>query len=322
MYVLLVLITGCLVLGSIQHILLSLLASAYSSSYFLLATTSVAGSVLYIVLALTMKVGLPGRCTLVELATIGVVDAGMCYAFIYSADPALTPPIFQSIFLSLTVLINAGLSKLILTKEVTYRIPYLIASIVFLCLSFGISALPMLKGNFIPRWQTAIYALAVILNSLSNVLQERYLRKTDGTLATKIGLACYTTIVQTVVVLLGSVVCLTGRCGTFDEVWADTTWVNVLLLVGFVLVCFGGFIFGTYLNEISSNYNMVLTTLTTQTVALFFAIFPTLNHGFQSPIVTTVISILASVGCVACWVYAEQCEEYKKIVKCPEYGTF
>lgn len=317
------LIVACFFCGSIQHILLALLAAGFSSSYFVLASTSVMGTVLYSILACAYRIRLPNRSEILDLCVIGIVDAMMCFAFILSADPVDTSPIFQSIFLSLTVLINAGLSKCILVKEVAYKPWFLALSVVLLVASFLVSAYPMFQLTYVPSWLSGVYVLAIFLNSLSNVLQERYLRATDGTLETKIGLACYTTTVQTIVVLAGSVVCLTGHCGTWSDIVAELPTYNTGLLVVFVIVCFVGFFFGTYLNEISSNYNMVLTTLTTQAVALFFLIVPSLNHGFQSPLVNTIVSIILSIGCVACWVYAEDCEEYETKMACNEgYGTF
>src|SRR4029078_7535187 len=98
-------------------------------------------------------------------------------------------------------------------------------------------------------------------------------------------------------------------------------------LLGFILTqlfifdCLFLFIISVYLNEISTNYNMILTNLTNQSVALFFTIFSNLNHGVHYPLSITILSMLCNIISVILWVKGES-KEIKECDDNPSYGTF
>lgn len=59
------------------------------------------------------------------------------------------------------------------------------------------------------------------------------------------------------------------------------------------------------LNSISTNYNLILTNITNQSVALFFIIFPYLNKGIKSNIYVTLVTLFLNIVSVILWIKGE-----------------
>ena len=51
---------------------------------------------------------------------------------------------------------------------------------------------------------------------------------------------------------------------------------------------------------------MILTNITNQSVAIFFTIFPELNHGIQYPLAVTISSLVLNVLSVVLWIKGEK----------------
>jgi hypothetical protein len=74
----------------------------------------------------------------------------------------------------------------------------------------------------------------------------------------------------------------------------------------FMLLWYLLFVLALFLNEISTNYTMILTNITNQSIALFFIIFPHLNEGIRYPLFITLSSMATSFVSVLFWINAEK----------------
>ena len=263
------------------------------------------------------------------IITIGVTNAIMSICFIYAANPIRTPVVIQSIFLGLAIIPSVLFTKFILKKDNYYNFKYAVPSMICLLLSIVLAVLPLLQKTVIPTFWILMYMFGVIFMSLTNILQEKYVSMTDGSFENKIKLALFSGLVQIITIFgLFWVDIFFGYSHTLRDaanafiasiLGFQGNLTGTLLIQLFVLDCLILFIISIYLNEISTNYNMILTNLTNQSVALFFTIFPDLNHGAQYPLSITMLSMLCNIISIILWVKAEEAPISKET---PSYGTF
>jgi Na+/H+-translocating membrane pyrophosphatase len=159
------------------------------------------------------------------------------------------------------------------------------------------------------------YILAVILLSLDGTLQEKYVMDThDGSLINKVSFAFYTSICQVVTLIVMFWVeyvfgytdhPLNAFVESIKIFSLDNVWSFVILEL-FIIDCLALYLITVHLNSISTNYNMILTNLTNQSVAIFFIIFPNLNNGIQYPILITVCSLIINIISVLLWMKGER----------------
>lgn len=330
------LIIGVLITGSFQHITIPLFVGMFPSLYFLLVLTAVEGLILYtllltFVLIRSSKEGafwIPTGTGFIIMC-VGATNAIMSICFIYAANPQRTPVVIQSIFLGLAIIPSVIFTKIILKKDNHYNLKYAVPSMICLFLSIVLAVLPLLQKTVTPTFWIIMYMTGVIFLSLTNILQEKYVSMTDGSFENKIKLALFSGLVQIITIFgLFWVDIFFGYSNTLDDA-ADAFIASILGFQGnltgtlltqlFVLDCLILFIISIYLNEISTNYNMILTNLTNQSVALFFTIFPSLNHGAQYPLSITMLSMLCNIVSIILWVKAED-QPVKKDAQ--SYGTF
>ena len=256
---------------------------------------------------------------LLLLIKIGICGGLVAILFSYSANPKRTPVILQSIFLGLAIIPCAIFSKLILKKQVHYDKKYLIASIFVLLVSVIVATIPMFMNNqdsaFNNILWSGMYLFGVIFLGLSNVLQEKYIMLTNTTFKNKIKMAFYTFLFSTLLLLI---LCWVDIVFGYENNTNDafksfinsfyvfgTDGTKMLLIQLFVLVMFVLVIVSIYLNAISTNYNMILTNVSNQVVALCFTIFPSLNSGIQYPLWVIIISLLLNIVSVVLWIKGE-----------------
>jgi len=307
------LLLGILFFGSIQHITIPLLVVYYPSQYFVFLITSVVGAVFYAIIYLgtgkaTWPDGIP------KLLTIGSLDAVMCVCFIISSNPKDTPVILQSILLSSAVIINAIFSRFVLGKQVIYNWKRISVSLILLALSVIVSVVPIITSGFTISYMSIFYFLGIIFMSLTNVLQEGYLTQRESSVAIKLALSFYTTLVQAILAIASAP--LWHPFDTFWESLAVRDWIPITLLFGFVIVCAILTLFCSYMNEISSNYTILSSYATTQSVAIFFLIFPSLNRGIASNWQITLTSVSLSLAGVFVWIWGETGTECKVEADC------
>jgi len=331
------LILGVIVTASIEHITIPIFVTAYSSIYFILLMTTVQGTIFYAIgfgiLRFIKDEQLPNVCDNLGLIIMaGVTNALMSMFLAYSANPIRTPVVIQSIFLGLAIIPSIVFTKFILKKNVEYNKVYASLSISLLLLSVTIACIPIFLNNnntFHVGW-IVLYLFGVVFLSLANILQEKYIIMTNHSLLNKFRFAAIVSFVQVVTIILCCWIDLFfGYYGTpagafnafvnsIDVFFSDPYMTFLIEL--FVIDILALFIFSIYLNAISTNYNMILTNLTNQSVALFFLFFPELNHGLKYPLSVTMLSLTFNISSIILWVKGEKTIEEKSIET--PYNTF
>jgi hypothetical protein len=315
------LIIGVIITGSIEHIMLPLIVGYYPSLYFIIITSSIHGCLNYGILVMIVT-----RCRLLTvyntlrpqwktILITGSCNALMSLCFIYSASPTRTPVIIQSIFLGLAIIPTVGFRKLLLNKQTTYKRKFIIPSIILLITSVILSIIPLfiLDYDIFAAYWIIGYIIAIILLSFDNVMQEKYVTDSNDTnFINKLSFALATSICQ-VIVLICSVWMewVFGYSDSPVEVFKTslvefiTKIDSFLFLELFILDCLALYLLSIYLNSISTNYNMILTNLTNQSVAIFFIIFPSLNTGIHYPIYLVIPTLILNYISVILWVNGE-----------------
>lgn len=328
------LIVGIIITGSTEHITIPLMSSFYESIYFILVTSTFEGILNYGLILLIINGKIPPMKNKSTLILAGLFSTIMSFFLIYSANPTRTPVLIQSIFLGLALIPSIILTKYVLKKLISYNYKYTVPSLVLLILSVGIATTPLYHHLGDTTFWVIGYALGVFFLSLTNIYQEKYIMDTqDHTLINKISLAFYTSVFQFgFIILFCWVEILFGYNPNPIQSFINssytfvTNWVHFILLQLFIFDCLGLYLLSIYLNAISTNYNMILTNLTNQSVAIFFEIFPNLNHGLKYSPYIVASSLILNVISVILWIKGEvKVEEINNIDKKKdtiEYGTF
>lgn len=136
----------------------------------------------------------------------------------------------------------------------------------------------------------------------------------------KISLTFYTRVVQFGVVIscfwleyvIGST---THPLTAFGQSFIDMvdSMKGALFLQGFVVAYLINYILCIFLNSISTNYNMIVTTAATPALAIFFIIFPKLNTGQQLHVAFVVPSLVCCVASAILWIKGETKTDYRNI---------
>lgn len=202
---LIILIFSIILTGSCEHILIPLIAMSFESLYFVLIVTSIQGFLNYFCILIIVYLSCKNQNkirwnskTILTILLSGFLNALMSIAFLYSANPTRTPIIIQSIFLGLVVFPTVIFRKLLLKKEITYNIYYIIPSIVLLLMSVVIASLPLYNEiNLNNAYWIFGYLAGILLLSLDGVMQERYIVITkDESILNKLFLATSVSFVQ------------------------------------------------------------------------------------------------------------------------------
>lgn len=318
------LIVGIIITGSVEHVTIPLFSTMYPSTYFVLLMTSIEGLIVFgLIFVITIMINnsnniLPHKDNLLLLISTGVTNSLMSLCLLYAANPVRTPVLIQSVFLGLAIIPSVIFTRYILQKNVMYVWHVTASSMLLLSASIMCAVIPTVKNHAFSvnnvMW-IILYMCGVILLSLTNILQEKYVMVTCDTFENKIKLAFYAGFFQVLTVLL---LCwLDLFLGYSDSAYyAFTNFTEsglvfftdlpkFFMIQLFVFDCLALYLLSIYLNTISTNYNMILTNLTNQSVALFFTIFPQFNDGIHVSPVFVVVSLIFNVGAVILWVKGE-----------------
>ena len=325
---LIVLILAIVITASIEHITIPIMVTYFESMYFILIVSSLHGCVNFGTIILIKTRGSCVRPKKFKISMLaGFFNALMSMCFVYAANPVRTPVVIQSIFLGFAIIPSVLFRKLILglDKRVTYNPKYIVPSVLCLAISVGIAVTPLFitsdsdengNGSGISLW-IALYLCAVILLSLDNTLQEKYsIRTKDNTLLNRVSFAFYTSMCQFITLIpMFGVEYVFGYTDSPGTAFVRSAYMfvqnigNFVLLELFILDCLALYVLSIYLNGVSTNYNMILTNITNQSVAIFFTIFPSLNSGIRYPIYITLLSLVFNVTSVGLWIKGEHNED-------------
>jgi len=337
--VIFLLIIGIIITGSTEHITIPLMSSFYESIYFILVISTLEGIFNYGLILIIINKKIPPMKNKSTLVLAGLFSTLMSFFLIYSANPTRTPVLIQSIFLGLALIPSIILTKYVLKKLIYYNYKYTIPSLILLILSVIIATTPLYHHLTDTTLWVIGYALGVFFLSLTNIYQEKYILDTqDHTFINKIGLAFYTSVFQFgFIILFCWVEILFGYNPNPIQSFINsgytfaTNWVHFILLQLFIFDCLGLYVLSIYLNAISTNYNMILTNLTNQSVAIFFEIFPSLNHGLKYSPYIVASSLILNIISVVLWIKGEvkvesidsdDTDDIEEKDNSNQYGTF
>lgn len=100
----------------------------------------------------------------------------------------------------------------------------------------------------------------------------------------------------------------------------------LFMLELYIYDCLLLYLLSIYFNSISTNYHMILTNVTNQSVAIFFTIFPRFNHGIQYALYITLPSLACNISSVFLWIKGEHNETHEEKISIAaepteNYGT-
>jgi len=210
-------------------------------------------------------------------------------------------------------------TKYILKKNNTYNLPYTFCSIFMVLLSIVLSIIPLFKGDYRFNGWIFMYLFGVILLSLTYIFQEKFIMKTNKTFYNKLKILFFGEVIQLFIVLgFFWLEPILGYSNSIEKSWEGFVSVlnnhanNPYPIIYTQLFVFNYIIFslsGIYLNQISTNYNTILSGLSNQSVAIFYMIFPHLNNGIVYPLVIALFSIGFNAMGILCWIKAETHED-------------
>lgn len=317
LWIILLSITTC-----VLRILIPIITVMYQSMLFISINSSVQFCIIFGIAYLIInkfKFSMPSNLKIILFS--GICGAVSSFLLVYTSNPSRTPAIFQSIIPGLSVIFSAIMTKIILKKEVQYR-----KILIFLSLFFQIGGIVILVIFISSEWDlmsimwTSIYLISIIIRCLQNILQEKYMIMSDDKgINTKSTLMFYERVFQFVVIIMFSWLDFfigynDDMVGNFYQsmVMFGTEYQASLLFESFIFSYILLYIFSVYLNQISTNYNMITSTLTNPSVAIFFTIFPNLNPGIKFPLYATIISVSCSIIGVILWIQGEKIINDKK----------
>ena len=315
------LMLSILITGSIEHITIPLILSQMASLYFVTLLSTFSGCLYYLIILLSVskfRLSKPRQYRLIFASA--VCNSMITVCFIYSASPMRTPVVIQTIFLGLTIIPSSLLTKFYLKKPVEYRAVFLVLSLSLLAVSVVLSIIPLImdtehsSGENGVSWWIAGYLCGVLFLSFDNILQEKYAMVTDDlNIKNRLSFAFYSSLTQLAILLclfwIDPILGYTDDSfGAFIEsakfVFTSAAHFFTIesIFIDFVIL----YVMSICLNSISANYNMILTNLTNQSIAIFYLIFPALNHGIKHKWYFAVPSLVCNIVSVVLWMKCEQ----------------
>ena len=321
-------IIAMIIFGSIQLIMMLLSLEYFESVFFVLLISNVQLCIIFgiaYIIAHSIQSNETGIKRIVPpfigngvvIGLSGVFYTLMCVLKMYSSHPERTPPVFQCVIAGLALFPNILFTRIILQKNVTYKLPFALSSTVLLLCSIGVSVIPLVEDSVsssIVLW-IFMYFFGVIARSMYCIMQEKFfMLQADGaTITQKLGIMFYTNFVATILSLpfygLEYIIGYGEQTPHIEFVKSGQllfTSKMGLFLEFFILAYVVFYGLSAYLNSFSSNYNMVSTIAISPIVAIFFTIFTNLNPGIAYPWYIVIPTLVCSVGAIVLWIFAEQ----------------
>ena len=310
-----VLVSLVILFTSAQLILIPLVSGRYASIYFTLLMVCTQFTIIAFVTMVIANRGarLPKDVTSVVLC--GVFGSLMTICYAYSADPARTQPVMQTVLSVLRIIPSVIFTKLILKKANTYDLRFTIPSIVLLLGSIGLTFIPQ-TADFTPMsalW-ISMFMASIIFAALYSIFQERYTIITgDSSNANETVLIFWTRLIQNIIVassywceyIIGHEHDPAHAFRQSVEQFLKNSADTMILELG-IAVYLAAYIVSTYLNSVSTNYSMISSAGAEPIVILFFTIFSSLNTGVHYPWYISLSCVILSLASVYLWVKGEK----------------
>lgn len=320
-------ITGLVITGSSCGIIKPNLVMIYTSLYFLQIMTSIQFVIFYGICYLCIakqNISFPKK----HIKTIflcGLFNSLVSIFMIYSVNPKRTPILIQSLFIGSIILPSVITRKILIKRVIRYNIYYISASVALLLISISISIIPLYsKWTIMSFLWSLMYALGVIFMAIYNVLQEKYLVDDTGdtSINNKLCLMFYVRIFQ--FIILSTCFWLEYFIGYSKDInpfvlFYDnlkimfTDYIAFILLESFIIAYIMLYWISVYLNSISTNYNMISSTIIYPLITIFFTIFHQLNPGIKFPLYIIIPSLALSILSTILWIKGERTTNYKSL---------
>lgn len=255
----------------------------------------------------------------------GVCEGLSRFCLVYAADPTRTPIVMQTALLGTIIFASIFVSKYIIDidkkKTISYKNNYVYASITCLIMSIIFAMIPQFDSHswtFSSFVWTIIFTIGIGFKACHSNLQEKYIEKTHNVMSHKITMLAYACNFQLLTTLLLMGLDITPFFGystpqNFNESISDSLKCyfsincngNFMLNMLYITLFMGLYFTSFELNAKSTNFNMLLSTVTGPIMIIFFTLFPTLNQGIEYPVYITIPIIFFNVLSVVIWKYWE-----------------
>ena len=304
-----------IIFTSAQMIVIPLSSERYESLYFTVLLVCFQFVVIAFVAMLSFTKGKPKVPTEKKSVILcGCFGAIMTILYVYSADPNRTPPVLQTILMGIRIIPSVIFTKIILKKSNDYKLKFIIPSLIFLGGSIALAVVPI-GSDFSGEsalW-LVMFILSVICASLYSIYQEKYFIETnDRTLANKMILIFWTRLIQLIIVaacywtefIIGHGDHPGDEFRNSSRIFFSGTIDTFILECGIIAYVLG-YVASTFLNAISTNFNMIASAGAQPVTILFFTLFSSLNNGIEYPWYISVSCAVASIISVILWMKGE-----------------
>lgn len=305
-----------IVFGATQYVVMPSSVGTYSSIYFSVSTACLQ----YAIIALIMMLA-TNRCKIVvpdqKITTFfcGLFGEMMTIFYVYSADPSRTQPIMQIILTIFSIFPSVIMTRFILKKINSYKKRYIIPSIVFLLASIVLTIIPIKESlNKESIIWILMFVIAIICSTFYSIYQEKYIMdKRDKTFANKMVLIFWTRFIQLIIVAMCFwVEFIIGHnpqnpLKSFLDSWTQftTNKMDVIILKLGIVTYLLSDVVSTFMNAISTNYNMVASAGSQPVAILFFTIFSEFNTGIKYSWYMSVLCSIFSLISIGLWTKGE-----------------
>lgn len=306
-----------------QGILIPIISEIYKSFNFVLITCALQFILVFgtIYLAINKRFKKPANFGTIIASGFFLALATLC--MLYAANPKRTPIMLQVILISLLLMFSYFLRKKFINRVIVYDLRYIIISAILIGISILLCSIPI-ATHFTTHnviW-IPLFLIGVISLSAYNVAQERYLTE-DASFGNKITLLFYSKLFEFGMIIgLSWLELFIGYEDNPIQVFKDsaikfvTDFRAFLLLQGFILAYLFAFFLATYLNSISTNYNMFTIIIANPLIIIFFTIFKQFNTGIVYSLWIIIPAILLNIIGIVTWVKGE-----RKMVESATPGT-
>lgn len=302
------LIIGIIVTSSIQGILIPKIVSSFQSMYLLLLIIAGIFAILLTIIH-GIFVRQPYKPKYFEYVVyIAMFNTFESVAMIYSANPSRTPILIQTILVGIVILPTAFLTRYYLQKQVVYKQHLIIPSIIFLIASLVISSLPLYsEWHWMSILWISLYAFGVVSISFYNIMQEKSMIVEDRHDAThKLSIITYAAVLKFLFIIPLFPVEWLFLDDPLSSALSDievfkTNW---MIVIGFCVTYTVTCILAVNLNSLSTNMNMISSTMVNIIVMTYYSIFPPAN-SVRYPLLIIIACMILNVHSIVFWHFGE-----------------
>ena len=255
---------------------------------------------------------LPNRSSMKKIILCGLFSGGMSVMMIYASSPTRAPIIMQLVLVGMAVLPSVLARKILINRIIVYNNKFIAISLLALIVSIIIASIPFFKDIHMHNilW-SLLYGGGVLCFCFYNVMQEKIMLDTnDYSLSNKITIIFFSKCIELIFVLASGFAIEHNQKPiiTFYQsiIIFLTNWKITVALEIFVILYMAAFILFINLNAISTNYSMMVPTISNPLVMLFFTIFSSFNTGLHYPLWITIVSMATSIFGMVMWMFGEK----------------